>query len=103
MQAALTEHIDDLAIEPDGAMGMARPGLRERLLEESFRAGGIDGIVLHDLSKHRLGIDKQDAIIGIDGRTVPPGPKLIGDSLERAGSGHEYERIARVCAFGEKL
>jgi len=99
--AALTQHVDYLAVEPDSPMRMARASLREHVLEETLCARRIEGVAFHDLGQGYLGVDKQNAIRGVEGRTVPAGGKVIGDGLERTGSGHQDERVARARTLGE--
>ena len=71
------------------------------MLEETLRTRRIEGVAFHDLRQGYLSVDKQNSIRGIDGRTVPAGGKVLGDSLERVGSGYQDERVARAHTLGE--
>jgi hypothetical protein len=101
--AMLTQHIDDLAIKPDSTRRWARPGLREHVPEETFRAALLKCFAIHDLRKGRLSVDEQNMVGGVDGRAVPAGGKLLGNSRERMGSGHKDELVARGGAAGEEF
>ena len=101
--AMLIQNVGGLAIKPDNTRHPARPGLRKRIPEETFRAVLIKGFTVHDLRKDRLGVDEQNMVGGVGGRAVPAGGKLLGNSRDRMGSRKKNELVAGIGAAGEEI